>query len=277
MCFEGKTQIKINDDFDLRKIAISGQCFRVKDMGHGTFRFITGNHLLYIRPLGNSMFSVSCHKDTWDSVWHSYFDLDCDYRSIRLEEEHKHSYVSQAMKFGRGLRVLRQDAWEMLVTFIISQRKNIPAIAKAVEMLATRYGQPMNSAYETVFTFPTAQELSNASVEEIKKCGLGYRAPYVHDAIQKISRHLIDMNDLTEYDDDRLFRTLMQIYGVGKKVANCVCLFGYGRTSRVPTDVWINRVIQREFQGVDFQAAYGDRAGIIQQYLFFYERSRWQK
>lgn len=268
-------QIEINDDFDLEKIISSGQCFRAKDIGNRTFRFITGSHVVYIQPLGDTKFSVSCHEDVWNSIWRTYFDLDCDYRTIRMEESGKHTYTDDAMEYGRGLRILRQNAWEMLITFIISQRKNIPAIRKAVEILSSRYGHPLVNVCETVYSFPTAAELLMVSVDELRECGLGYRASYIYDAIQNIARHTIDLEAIAKCDDEKLFQLLMQIRGVGKKVANCVCLFGYGRKSRVPVDVWINRVLQREFQDADFQSLFGDRAGIMQQYIFFYERSRW--
>lgn len=269
--------IEINDDFDLEKIVSSGQCFRAKDIGNGNFRFITESHVVYIQPLGDAKFSVSCHEEVWNSIWRAYFDLDCDYRSIRTEESGKHTYTDEAMEYGRGLRILRQNAWEMLITFIISQRKNIPAITKAVEILASRYGHPIKNVIETVYSFPTAADLLMVSVNELRECGLGYRAPYVYDAVQNIARHTIDLQAIAKYDDEQLFQALMQICGVGKKVANCVCLFGYGRKSRVPVDVWINRAMQREFQKIDFQTFFGDRAGVIQQYVFFYERSRWKK
>lgn len=278
-CREGgdSMQVEIRDDFDLNKIAQSGQCFRAKHMGAGVFRFVTGEHLLYIHRLSGTRYAVSCGKEEWDTVWHDYFDLGTDYRAIREDEQDKHPFIRKAVEYGRGLRILRQDSWEMLVTFIISQRKNIPAIAKAVELLADRYGHPLASNREAVCSFPTAEDMRKAGVDDLRDCGLGYRAPYVHDAVAKVLRRDIDLDAIAGHKDGQLFHELQQINGVGKKVANCVCLFGYGRKSCVPVDVWISRAMQKCLKGASLEDLFGSRAGIIQQYLFFYERSHWHQ
>lgn len=270
-------QIEIDDDFGLGKIAQSGQCFRAKHIGAGVFRFVTGVHLLYIRHLSGNRYSVSCREEEWDTIWHAYFDLDTDYRTIRKEEQGKHPYIRKAIEYGCGLRILRQDAWEMLVTFIISQRKNIPAIAKAVELLAGRYGHPLANDSEDVCSFPTAEDLRAVSVDDLRDCGLGYRAPYVHDAVEKVLQRAIDLDAIAGHENRQLFHELQQINGVGKKVANCVCLFGYGRKPCVPVDVWIHRAMQNKLEGQCLEKMFGARAGIVQQYMFFYEKSHRQK
>lgn len=132
--------IEILDDFDLDKIALSGQCFRVKRMQDDGYRFIFGDEVLYIREIGNHRFSVSCSLDAWRNTWSFYFDLNRSYNDIFEIECDKHQFIHEAMLYGRGLRILRQDPWEMLITFIISQRKNIPAISKSIEMLASKFG-----------------------------------------------------------------------------------------------------------------------------------------
>ncbi len=269
-------EIAVQDDLDLGKIAESGQCFRVREMEDGNYRFITGSHVLYIRFLADGIYDISCGRREWEEIWHPYFDLDTDYAAIRKREGQKHSYVRRAMDYGRGLRVLRQDPWEMLVTFIISQRKNIPAISNAVELLAKRYGKPVRTEREEVFTFPDASELRNVTEEELRGCSLGYRAPYVLDAVQKVGKHQVKLDELDALEDEALFRELQEIHGVGKKVANCICLFGYGRKSRVPVDVWIARAMEKEFRGEELADLFGENAGVVQQYVFFYIRNRRQ-
>lgn len=175
-------------------------------------------------------------------------------------------FLTQAEQAGRGLRILRQDPWEMLITFIISQRKNIPAIRQAVEKLAVLYGHPVK---EMLFTFPTPEELGSASEADLRAAGLGYRAPYVKDAADKVLSGELDLEALGKLDDEALFEKLMTVKGVGKKVANCICLFGFGRTSRAPVDVWIERAISL-CGGVDPFPAFGEYAGIMQQYAFYY-------
>lgn len=188
--------------------------------------------------------------------------------------------MAKAMECGCGLRVLHQDPWEMLVTFIISQRKNIPAISGAVELLARRYGHAIRSgrekpcSMEPPYSFPTAEELECASETDLRDCGLGYRAAYVRDAVEKVLSGELDLGAAAAYEDEKLFQELMKVHGVGKKVADCVCLFGYSRSSRAPVDVWIARAIQEECQGRNPFPDYGEDAGIIQQYIFYYQKHR---
>lgn len=269
-----KFTINIKDDFDLLKIADSGQCFRVKKFEDGVCRFITGDEIVYIGRREDGKYHVSCSKDAWEQVWTDYFDLTRNYRAIRKKAGALNPFVDRAMEEGRGIRVLRQNSWEMLVTFIISQRKNIPAISKAVETLSLQYGRKIENGYETIYTFPTPDELKRATSEELRACGLGYRTPYIMDAAEKVSAGCLDLDAIAAWEDEELFQALQKVHGVGKKVANCICLFGYGRISRVPVDVWIARTIQKEWGGENIFEDFGEYAGIIQQYIFYYERSR---
>lgn len=264
--------IEIEDDFDLQKIALSVQCFRVRRFDDGTYRFVTGDSCIYIKNVGDRLFSVSSDMDEWDRVWRRYFDLDRCYSDIFDREYNKHPFVDSAMEFGRGLRILRQEPWEMLVTFIISQRKSIPAIAAAVEAIAARYGHCISTDSETLRAFPAPQELKTVSKEDLEKCRLGYRTSYVFDAVQKVLSGALDLQYLDEKEDEYILESLQQVRGVGKKVANCVSLFAYGRTSCVPVDVWISRAIENECGGISPFHLFDENAGIIQQYIFYYEK-----
>lgn len=267
-------QIEINDDFDLAKIVASGQCFRAGLVDNGTYRFITGNNVLYIQEAESGLFSVSCDCDEWNSVWVKYFDLDRNYRTIFEEEHGKHPFVDRTMDAGRGLRILRQDPWEILVSTIISQRKSIPAIQKSVEIIAEKYGIIKKTEYEELKLFPSAKDLLQVSEDDMRKCGVGYRAPYILDAISKVASGEVDLGVIKELPDGELLQSLERIRGVGGKVANCVALFSYGRTACVPVDVWISRAINDDCCGISPFDLYGENAGIIQQYIFYYKLSR---
>ena len=206
-------------------------------------------------------------------MWAPFFSLGTDYSKIRKSVAGKHSFIDLAIHEGLGLRVLRQDPWEMLISFIISQRKTIPAISKSVNLMAEKFGTSITTEYEDINAFPTVSQLSGACSEELSECALGYRTPYVLDAVRKVSSGEIKLEKLDTLNDDLLRRQLMQIRGVGPKVANCVCLFGYGRTGSVPVDVWIRRAIDNECSGQSPFEDYGAIAGIIQQYVFYYEKS----
>ena len=266
-------QIEIPDDFDLIKTASCGQCFRAKPIDRGLFRFISRENVVYIQKVEKYQFLASCNEYEWKKVWVRYFDLDRSYRNLYYEEREKHDFVRKAMDCGRGIRILRQDPWEMLVTFIISQRKSIPAISKSVEALALKYGHPIRTDHETVYSFPTPEEMASASEEELLECGLGYRAPYVYDAVQKVLSGSLDLDAVADYSDEELFQELQTVRGVGKKVANCICLFGYGRMSRVPVDVWISRAVEEDCHGETPFGLFEGNAGIVQQYVFYYKKS----
>ena len=265
--------ITITDDFDLNKIIASGQCFRAKEIRKGLFRFITGEDVLYIQEKAPHRYDVSCNNQLWDTVWAPFFSLETDYSKIRKSVAGKHSFIDLAIHEGLGLRVLRQDPWEMLISFIISQRKTIPAISKSVNLMAEKFGTNITTEYEEIKAFPSVSQLSGVCSEELCECALGYRTPYVLDAVRKVSSGEIKLEKLDTLNDDLLRQQLMQIRGVGPKVANCVCLFGYGRTGSVPVDVWIRRAIDNECSGQSPFEDYGATAGIIQQYVFYYEKS----
>ncbi len=264
-------KIVIDDDFDLKKIEESGQCFRVSEPEDGTWRFICPDGVLYIRKTGDSEYEVSVSKEDWERIWIPYFDLGRNYEEIRRLIPGEDGFMRRAAEYGKGIRVLRQDPWEMLITFIISQRKNIPAITKSVELLCDMFGKEVPK--EGIKLFPTPKQLSSATEEDLNLCKLGYRTPYVLDAIEKVNNGDIDLCKLTGLGDEELFEELKRIRGVGDKVANCICLFAYGRTSLVPVDTWIARIIDLEYNGKNPFTRYNTNGGIMQQWAFYYARS----
>ena len=244
MELEEKT-VQIRDDFDPDKILESGQCFRPRKQAEGWYRFVSGRQLLYLRPLRSGTYTVRCEPGAWETFWHGYFDLGRSYAALRGKLDSRDDFLQRAMEYGRGIRVLRQDEWEMLGS----------------------------DSEGPVYTFPTAEALCCAGEQALQECGLGYRTRYVLHAAQQAAEGTLDLKKLASLPDEALFARLMELDGVGKKVANCVCLFGYGRVGRVPVDVWIERLIRDEFAGQDPFPQFGLEAGIVQQYLFFYKRS----
>ena len=266
--------IEINDDFDLKKIVESGQCFRARQLEDNHYFFITGNEVVTIRDERHGCYAVSCNLEQWNKIWVSYFDLNRDYGEIRSHQYGKNDFIDNAISCAQGIRVLRQDPWETLISFIISQRKSIPAISKAVEMLCCQYGHKIAGQAVSCYSFPTVQDMGNVSESDLRSCGLGYRAKYVIDAVKKVGTRQVRLDDLSGMTDQELIAALETIDGVGKKVANCVALFAYGRTACVPVDVWIAKAINEECCGVNPFSLYADDAGIIQQYVFYYEKRR---
>ena len=271
--------ITIDDDFDLDKMIDSGQCFRPRRLEEGVYRFVTGEHMVDITdetllhsgtgkkdPDAPTRLSVSCTKKEWDRIWHPYFDLDTNYRKIRNSISGDDMYLQDAAKRGAGIRILRQDRFEMLISFIISQRKSIPAIRTSVERLVALYG---HNGF-----FPKPSDMLKATDEELASCGLSYRVPYIRKAVERVAYKDVDLEELDRLSDEELFTELKSFAGVGDKVANCVALFAYHRTGRAPVDTWIARVINEQYGGVDPFPRYGDVAGIMQQYMFYVASGR---
>lgn len=265
--------VTIEDDFDLEKIISCGQCFRARRMPDGSFRFVTGNSVLYIDKIKENFYAISCNEETWNKTWIPYFSLETDYRAIRARALGLHPFIDQAIEEGCGLRILRQDPWEMLLTFIISQRKSIPAIASCVEHIAAQYGTEIITPKERIMAFPSPEQMRSATLFDLQGCSLGYRSRYVLDAVSCVLSGELELDKLRNLDDPHLVENLLHIKGVGIKVANCVGLFSYGRLGMVPIDVWIKKAIHEECNGQDPFPQYGKFAGVIQQYVFYYEKS----
>ena len=221
---------------------------------------MTGRHVVEITQNGNVL-SVSCSRREWDRIWHPYFDLDTDYRKIRESIPKNDRFLRSAADLGAGIRILRQDKFEMLISFIISQRKSIPAIRTSIERLVLLYGHEG--------FFPTPSDMLAATEEELASCGLGYRVPYIRKAVERVAYRDVDLEALDELPDEELFEQLKSFAGVGDKVANCVALFAYHRTGRAPVDTWIARVISEQYGGINPFPRYKDVAGIMQQYMFY--------
>ena len=262
-------RIYIEDDFNLEKIANCGQCFRAKEIENGIYRFITNKNVVYIKKLRENTFDVSCDNYEWQSIWENYFDMATDYKKIRREISKINDYLKNAAQLGEGIRIIKQDPFETLISFIISQRKSIPSIKTSIERIAEKYGKPITTIYEKVYTFPTLDEMKSASLLHLSTCALGYRAEYIKDAVDKVHNGIVDLEGLFKIGDEALIEELKKIHGVGDKVANCVALFAYHRVDRVPIDVWINRAIEEDFNGHNFFLDIKQNAGIAQQYVFY--------
>lgn len=279
-------KIRLEEPLSLRKITDSGQCFRPVELESGLYRFITGAHILYCEQHTETELRVSCGAREWEQVWRNYFDLDRNYRAVCapfLGEKRRAEtvsgtadtsgteFVEASIRCGWGIRVLRQNPWEMLASFILSQRKSIPAIRTAIRLLCERFGRKKETAYEAapVSLFPAPELLCNLSPEELLDCGLGYRAAYLRDAAEKTCDGTLEPARLASLEDAALYEALCGVHGVGKKIANCVMLFGYGRSERVPSDVWISRIVEKKFAGTDPFPDW-ENAGLLQQYVFYY-------
>ena len=276
--------IQIDDDFDLDKLADSGQCFRwEKQAGSSvilngdkaaSYRIISGRDCIHISALGDGCYELDCTEDEYNRFWMNYFDLDENYRDIRDRiDPERDPFLWEAAEREQGIRILRQDPWEMLITFIISQNKNIPAIRRSVELLAEKCGlRRTDSKGRGYYTFPEPAALAELTEKDLSDCSLGYRCRYVHAAAKAVQSGEIDFHLLSETDHDAAVKALTGLFGVGIKVANCVSLFGLHHTDAFPVDVWMKRILAQHYPDGYPYDRYSPYNGIYQQFMFAWYR-----
>ena len=256
------------EDFSPAAIAESGQCFRMKELTSESWSLVAHGRELVIEKTGDNTYSFGCSGAEFENIWKNYFDLENDYsgyRKICLPDD---EYLREAMDFGSGIRILNQEPFEMLISFIISQRKSVPAIRTSIERLAEGLGERISDG---AFAFPTPERIASAGTEFLSSCGLGYRVEYVRSASEAVLSGEIDLEEISHLPTTELIEKLMGLKGVGIKVASCVALFAYHRLDTVPVDVWMKRVIDIKYGG-KLPEEYERYAGVLQQYMFNYAR-----
>ncbi len=272
------------DFFDMHKIADSGQAFRIKDIDETHTELVAFGKYLQIADLGGNEFAFSCSEKEFSSIWADYFDLSRDYKAVCSCIDPSDKYLMAAACFSDGIRILKQEPFEATISYIISQRRSIPSITTSVERICALCGtkiasprlkapfvKPLKDEY---YAFPSPSGLASLSLRDIEGTGVGYRAPYITQAASGFASGMLDPDSLSSLDDEALYKALTAMYGVGTKVANCVMLFAYQRTGRFPVDVWIQRIVDRYYGGSFDCSRYPGTAGIMQQFMFYYERRR---
>ena len=259
-------------NFDPLLIARSGQLFRWEELDGGAVRFTAGDRRVTVRPAGEGTFAFSCEEAAFETLWRGYFDFDADYAAIGARIPREDAFLTAAYRYGRGLRILRQDAWEALASFIVSQNNNIPRIRASVQALSERFGERREDGEGAFFAFPTPQRLARATEDALRACGLGYRAAYIAALARETAEGRLDLGALCALEDESLRAALCALNGVGPKVAQCAMLFGFHRLAAFPVDTWIRRVLAARYPGGFPLERYAGCGGVIQQYMFIYER-----
>lgn len=255
------------NDLDLAQTLDCGQSFRWEQQENGDFKGVAFNREVTVRLIGSD-FHIIGGKEEDSELWSEYFDLDFNYAAVRDELAALSGVLKSAASYAPGIRILKQDSWEALCSFIISQNNNIPRIKGIIKRLCENFG---DKTVEGGCTFPDARRLAELSVEDLSPLRSGFRAKYLIDAAQKVASGEVNLDDIKTMPTDEARRALMMIKGVGPKVAECALLYGMHRLECFPMDVWMKRamaVLLPEFGVEDL----GDYAGIAQQYIFHYSR-----
>ena len=213
-----------------------------------------------------------CTQEEYDSFWKEYFDLSVSYSDYIARIDADDDYLRSAAEFGRGIRILRQDTWEMIITFILSQQNNIPRIKGLIRTLSERYGRRKETPDKSVYyTFPEAEALSKATEQELRDLKLGYRSKYICGTAQMVADGRIDLEALRSLDYAEARAELMRLPGIGGKVADCICLFALHQMDAFPVDTHIKKVMELHYpEGFPFER-YRGCAGVMQQYIFYYD------
>lgn len=271
-----KIILKNIDSFNIKEILECGQCFRFFKIDDMHYKIIAYEKVLNIKQNDDGIELYPCDEDELN-LWIDYFDLDTNYEKIK-NKINTDDIMDNAIKYGKGIRILNQEPFECLISFIISQNNRIPMIKKVIQNISMKYGEK----YSDEYLFPPINKLKNATNDELRLCKTGFRDKYILDAIKKIEENDVNLKELFEKSTVQAKEELLKIKGVGTKVADCVLLFSLKKNDVFPTDVWIKRVMEYfYFDEKDTpikeihqfaKDKWGEFSGYAQQYLFYYAR-----
>lgn len=284
---EQKYIIKKPESFELRDIFECGQCFRWNKQEDGSYTGVIKLGVINVKEENNSIiFTGKCKGDIKETI-EDYFDLNRNYEEIKDKLSKIDKYMKISTEYGKGIRILNQDLWETIISFIISANNNIPRIKGIIERLSAKYGEEIEWKSQKYYTFPTPEQLENVAVEEYRKLGLGFRDIRLYETTKMILSKEIDLEELEKNTNTQEVRNeLLKLSGVGPKVADCILLFSKLKRFEVfPIDVWVRRVMndlyikendETKVSKVKIEKIanekFGNIAGLAQQYLFYWRR-----
>lgn len=274
--------------FNLKDIFECGQCFRWNEQEDGSYTGIWKENVVNVKKEGEDyIFTGICKSRNLEEEIKEYFDFNRDYEKLKKELSQIDDYMKESIKYGKGIRILNQDLWETIISFIISANNNIPRIKGIIERLSEKYGKKIEWRGKRYYTFPTPEELKDVTVEEYRKLGLGFRDIRLYETTKMILEGKVDLKELEENSNTIEVREkLLTLSGVGPKVADCILLFStLKRFEAFPIDVWVRRVMNDLYiKNEDetkvnktqiekmAQDKFGNLAGLAQQYLFNYRK-----
>lgn len=269
-------------DFELPHIFECGQCFRWNKEEDGSYTGVAFKRLINLKKEEDKVFINNTTYEDYKNIWHHYFDMDRDYGNIKKTLSGLDETMETAVNFGHGIRILKQDEWETLVSFITSAKNRISMIKKAIEALSKNYGEYIGEYRgRKYYSFPTPESLNGLEVEDIQFKGIGFRGKYILNAAKFVTEKTVDIYKLRDLNTSEVREQLMLFPGVGPKVSDCIMLFSMDKDDAFPIDAWVKRVMEYFYlpEGTGLkkiqkfaQEKFGNLAGFAQQYLFYYAR-----
>ena len=288
---EQKLVIKNVKSFNLKHIFECGQCFRWNENADGSYTGVVRENVININKFENEIIVKSYGKEDLKTLFYDYFDMERDYEKIKSKLRKIDNNMEKSILYGEGIRLLNQDLWETIISFIISANNNIPRIKGIIERISKRFGNKIEWNGVEYYSFPTSSQLSKASVEDLRNLGLGFRDVRVFETTRIVANGEVDFNKMhLEKDTQKVREELLQLPGVGPKVSDCILLFStLKRLDVFPIDVWVRRVMNdlyihnNDENKVDKKLVlniadekFGDLCGIAQQYLFYWKREEFK-
>jgi len=283
---EQKYIIENQESFELKDIFECGQCFRWNENEDGSYTGVINNGVLNVEKQSEKIiFTGMLDKDIKEVV-RFYFDLDRNYEEIKMQLSNIDKYLKTSVEYGKGIRILNQDLWETIISFIISANNNIPRIKGIIERISKKYGTEIEWNGEKYYTFPTPKQLGKATVEDLRSLGTGFRDIRIYETTQKVLSGEINLNEVQKKDTLSAREELLTLSGVGPKVADCILLFStLKRFDVFPIDVWVRRVMNELYIKNEDETKvskneiskiakkkFGNLEGLAQQYLFYWKR-----
>ena len=281
-------------DFNIKQILECGQCFRWEMITDTNYIVVAYRRVIEIIQEDSTVTILNTNINDFNELWKDYFDLIVNYEEVKIELS-KDELLKKSVEFGYGIRILNQDPFEILISFIISARNSIPSIMKTIKKISERWGDKIEYKGNTYYAFPTPNQLKDVTLEEIKETGASFRSKYIVDTISKVNAVIeaksngtldeelkqFDLDYIKSLPVDECHKALQNFMGVGAKVADCIMLFSMGKHSAFPVDVWIKRAMIHFYLAPDVslnkirvfgREKFGELAGLAQQYLFYYAR-----
>ena len=274
--------------FDMKHIFECGQCFRWNKQEDDSYIGVIKDRVVKVKKFNDKFIFYSNENKNLEKIIKQYFDLDRDYDKIKNTLSNIDDNLKKSVEYGNGIRILNQDIWECIISFIISANNNIPRIKKIIENLSKEYGKKIQFEGKDYYLFPSPKELSKASIEDLRKLGLGFRDKRVYNTTRMILNKKFDIEKLKNENNTEIIRdALLQLDGVGEKVADCILLFSFNRFDVFPVDVWVRRVMNELYIHLDDEnkvnkkelrklakEKFGGIEGLAQQYLFYWKREQ---
>ena len=267
-------------NFNIKQVVECGQCFRWKKVTDSNYIGVAYGRVIEVVQEGDKVQILNTTEEDFKNIWQDYFDFNRDYSEVKdklIDDE----LLKKSMEFGYGVRVLNQEPFEILISFIISARNSIPVISKTINNISKKYGTKLQYKGEDYYTFPTIEQLSIATEDDIRETGASFRSKYIVDTVRRLKDGELSLEEIMALNDDECHTKLQEFKGVGAKVADCVMLFSMKKTSAFPVDVWVKRAMIYFYDAKDSSLnkirifardRFGELSGFAQQYLFYYAR-----